>query len=137
MTQAILAADDAAHIRCLVQEQLKIETEEFQMMPAAPLEILSIGGIRLDSESHTVTSFGRPANLTPSEFDLLHALMATPGRVFSRSELLLKMESGEFENAERTVDVHIRNLRTKIEPAASKPIYIKTVFGIGYRFQLE
>jgi DNA-binding response OmpR family regulator len=99
-------------------------------------ETLSIGGICLDRASRTVTAFGRPASLTPAEFDLLHALMIDPGRAFSRSELLLELQDidSEIENAERTIDVHIRNLRTKIEPAASKPIYIKTVFGVGYRF---
>lgn len=97
-------------------------------------EILSIGGIRLDKESRTVKSFGRPASLTPSEFDLLYALMSAPGRVFSRSELLQKLQDTTFEGLERTIDVHIRNLRTKIEPNSSEPIYIETVFRTGYRF---
>jgi DNA-binding response OmpR family regulator len=102
--------------------------------PAADPEILSLGGIRLDVESRSVKSFGRPASLTPSEFDLLYALMSVPGRVFARSELLLKLQDTTFEGAERTIDVHIRNLRTKIEPNPSAPIYIETVFGVGYRF---
>jgi DNA-binding response OmpR family regulator len=97
-------------------------------------ETLSIGGIQLDKESRTVTSFGRPASLTPSEFDLLYILMSVPGRVFSRSELLLKLQGTTFEGVERTIDVHIRNLRTKVEPDPSSPIYIETVFGVGYRF---
>lgn len=97
-------------------------------------DILSIGGIHLEKETRTVKSFGRPVNLTPSEFDLLYALMLSPGRVFSRSELLLKLQGNTFEAVERTIDVHIRNLRTKIEPNSSQPIYIETVFGVGYRF---
>jgi DNA-binding response OmpR family regulator len=104
--------------------------------PAAEPEVLSIGGIHLDVESRTVKSFGRPVSLTPSEFDLLHVLMSAPGKVFSRSELLLKLQGTTFEGVERTIDVHIRNLRTKIEPNPSEPIYIETVFGVGYRFHV-
>ncbi len=104
--------------------------------PAAKPEIMSIGGIRLDKEERTVKSFGRPASLTPSEFDLLRVLMSAPGRVFSRSELLLNLKDTIFQGVERTIDVHIRNLRTKIEPNPSEPIYIETVFGAGYRFHI-
>ena len=100
-------------------------------------DTLSIGGIHLEKESRAVKSFGRPANLTPSEFDLLYALMSSPGKVFSRSELLLKLQGNTFEGTERSVDVHIRNLRTKIEPNPSDPIYIETVFGVGYKFHTE
>ncbi|MBI4730729.1 MAG: response regulator transcription factor [Chloroflexi bacterium] len=99
--------------------------------------VLTIGDIRLDQESHTVYVSSRPISLTPSEFDLLHILMSAPGRVFSRSELLLKSQGTSFENIERTIDVHIHNLRMKIEPNPSKPAYIETVFGIGYRFRSE
>jgi DNA-binding response OmpR family regulator len=102
--------------------------------PATAPEILSIGGIHLDVESRAVKTFGRPVSLTPSEFDLLHVLMSAPGRVFSRSELLLKLQGTTFEGVERTIDVHIRNLRTKIEQDPSNPQYIQTVFGVGYKF---
>lgn len=97
-------------------------------------ETLSVGGIQLNKNSRVVKSFGRPVSLTPSEFDLLYALISAPGKVFSRSDLLQKLQSNVFEGTERSVDVHIRNLRTKIEPSSSKPIYIETVFGAGYRF---
>ena len=73
-------------------------------------------------------------SLTPSEFDLLAILMASPGRVFSRAELLIQLQGTAFEGVERTIDVHIRNLRTKIEPDPGEPRYIETVFGVGYRF---
>jgi DNA-binding response OmpR family regulator len=72
--------------------------------------------------------------LTPSEFSLLATLMATPGRVFSRLELLDRLQGTAYEGYERTIDVHIRNLRSKIEPDAANPIYIETVYGAGYRF---
>ncbi len=105
--------------------------------PVAEADVLVLGGLRLDKESRTVSSGGRPVSLTPSEFDLLYTLMTARGRVFARSELLLKLQGTTFENVERTIDVHIRNLRAKIEPDSSKPIYIETVFGIGYRFHHE
>ena len=94
-----------------------------------------MGDLRLDREIRTVTVSGRPVSLTPSEFELLYLLMSAPGRVFPRSEFLLKLQGTTFEAVERTIDVHIRNLRTKIEPDPSKPEYIETVFGVGYRFR--
>ena len=95
---------------------------------------LEAGDLLVDIERRTVTADGRSVNLTPSEFSLLTALMRTPGRVFSRLELLDALPGEAFEGAERSVDVHIRNLRKKIEPDASNPHYIETVFGVGYRF---
>ncbi len=100
-------------------------------------DVLTLGGIRLDRESRIVTANGQPVALTPSEFDLLQVLMSAPGRVFSRADLLLKMQGNTFEGVERTIDVHVRNLRAKIESDPAKPVYIQTVFGVGYRFQAE
>jgi len=101
-----------------------------------PLEpdTLKIGSIQLDKDSRTVTVDNEPASLTPSEFDLLYVFMSAPGKVFSRSDLLLKLQGTTFEGVERTIDVHIRNLRTKIEQDPSDPQYIQTVFGVGYKF---
>ena len=95
---------------------------------------LHAADIVLDQAAHTVTVAERYVDLTPSEFDLLAVLMATPGRVFSRSELLDRLQGDAYEGYERTIDVHVRNLRTKMEPDPSKPRYIETVFGVGYRF---
>ena len=79
-----------------------------------------------------------PVELTPSEFQLLATLMAAPGRTYSRTELLDSLgESSFLEGFERTVDVHIHNLREKIEPKPSEPKYIETVYGAGYRFARE
>ncbi len=98
-------------------------------------DTLKIGSIHLDKSARTVTVDGVSASLTPSEFDLLNVLMSTSGRVFSRSELLLKLQGTTFEGVERTIDIHIRNLRTKIEKDPSNPEYIITVFGVGYKFK--
>ncbi len=105
--------------------------------PTASSAVLRVGGIALDKESHQVTVSGQPVRLTPSEFNLLAALMSAPGRVFSRLDLLEHLQGVAFEGAARTVDVHIRNLRTKIEPDPARPHYIETVFGVGYRFATE
>ena len=102
------------------------------------VEILRAANIILDIAGHIVEIQDRPVELTPSEFDLLAALMSAPGRSFSRAELLESLgESTFIEGYERTVDVHIHNLREKIEPDPSDPIYIETVYGTGYRFARE
>ncbi len=80
---------------------------------------------------------GSSVDLTPSEFDLLATFLSAPGRVFSRLELLDKLQGDAYEGFERTIDVHIRNLRTKIEPDPRNPRYIVTVYGIGYRLTAE
>lgn len=100
-------------------------------------DVLTIGDICLDRGSHNVIAHGKSISLTPSEFNLLDVLMSAPGRAFSRSELLLKLQGTTFENVERTIDVHVRNLRSKIEKNSSNPEYIETVFGVGYRFRQE
>jgi DNA-binding response OmpR family regulator len=76
-------------------------------------------------------------DLTPSEFDLLATFMAAPGRAFTRAELLDRLQGTSFEGVERTIDVHVRNLRSKIEPDPRQPRYIETVFGVGYRFHAD
>jgi two-component system alkaline phosphatase synthesis response regulator PhoP len=103
----------------------------------SPPEVLRVTGVTLDRGMHQVREGERTIELTPSEFELLATLMGAPGRVFSRAELLLAMQGATFEGVERTIDVHIRNLRAKLEPEPSKPRYIETVFGVGYRFAVD
>jgi DNA-binding response OmpR family regulator len=100
-------------------------------------DVLRVADITLDRSSRYVKVAERNVNLTPSEFDLLATLMASPGRAFSRQDLLMELQGAAFEGIERTIDVHVRNLRTKIEPEPAKPRYIETVFGIGYRFSVD
>lgn len=97
-------------------------------------DILREGDITLDRGGRIVMVREVPVDLTPSEFDLLATLMSSPGRAYSRLELLDRLQGSAYEGYERTIDVHIRNLRTKIEPDPAKPCYIETVYGIGYRF---
>jgi len=100
-------------------------------------DVLRAGDVVLDKKTHQVTVGTRQIELTPSEFDLLGIMMAAPGQVFSRGDLLERLKGNAFENVERTVDVHIRNLRAKVEPDPGDPQYVLTVFGVGYRFNPE
>ncbi len=101
-------------------------------------EILRVLDVSLDKMGHFVEVNDQPVDLTPSEFQLLATMMAAPGRTFSRTELLDSLgESSFLEGFERTVDVHIHNLREKIEAHPSEPNYIETVYGAGYRFARE
>jgi DNA-binding response OmpR family regulator len=96
-----------------------------------------VGPITLDRSTHSVTVDGEPADLTPTEFDVLDTLMSTPGRVYSRTDILETVQGVAFEAYERTVDAHVKNLRKKIEPDPSNPTYILTVRGVGYRLNPE
>jgi len=96
--------------------------------------LLTAADIVLDRESRVVTVGERTVDLTPSEFGLLEALMQKPGRVWSRNDLLDHVQGDSYEGYERTIDVHIRNLRTKIEADPKQPRYVETVYGAGYRF---
>jgi DNA-binding response OmpR family regulator len=100
-------------------------------------DILRAGQIYLDRAGRMILVGDQNVDLTPSEFDLLATMMAAPGRVFSRLELLDRLQGAAYEGYERTIDVHIRNLRTKIEPDPSNPRYIETVYGAGYRFAVQ
>lgn len=100
-------------------------------------DVLRAGNITLDREAHLVTVSDSVIDLTPSEFDLLSTLMATPGRAFSRLELLDRIQGTAYEGYERTIDVHVKNLRAKIEQDAHNPRYIETVYGVGYRFAAD
>jgi DNA-binding response OmpR family regulator len=104
---------------------------------ASSPEILRSGEVVLDKKTRLVTVGARRVELTPSEFDMLTILMTAPGQVFTRTNLLERLKGDLFENVERTVDVHIRNLRSKLEPDPANPQYILTVFGVGYRFNHE
>lgn len=97
-------------------------------------ERLVVGEVELDKSCRRVQVAGTEVRLTPTEFTLLTVLMAHPGRVYSRAQLLERLHDIAVEGVERTVDVHIRNLRSKIEPDGTAPRYVETVFGAGYRF---
>ena len=100
-------------------------------------EMLRYADITLDRDGHTIKVSEEYIDLTPSEFDLLATLMSAPGRAFSRLDLLDRIQGTAYEGYERTIDVHIKNLRAKIEPDPRSPRYIETVYGVGYRLARE
>jgi DNA-binding response OmpR family regulator len=97
-------------------------------------EVLHASSVTLDRTTRLVQVAERTVDLTPSEFDLLAAMLAAPGRVFSRLDLLDIIQGVRYEGYERTIDTHIKNLRAKIESDPRAPRYIETVYGVGYRF---
>lgn len=100
-----------------------------------PKEILHVGEVWLDTGEHTVKVRGQEVVLTPLEFDLLATLMRSPGRVFTREELAERLSDSGFAGINSTLNIHVRNLRKKIELNPSDPVWIETVFGVGYRFR--
>ncbi|MGN7763351.1 response regulator transcription factor [Paenibacillus sp. 22594] len=92
------------------------------------------GGLSIDAERHEVKVDGALAMLTPLEFKLLECLTRSPKRAFSRYELVNLIQGDDFDGFERTIDVHIKNLRQKIGDDPRRPRYIATVFGVGYKF---
>jgi DNA-binding response OmpR family regulator len=95
------------------------------------------GAISLDADRHEVTIDGRPVELTPKEFQILHQLIRYPSRVFSRDELLNRIWGESHAMEEHTLDVHIHSLRHKIEPDPAHPRFIVTVRGIGYKLKAD
>ena len=131
-----LGADDyvtkpfgMAELVARIRAVLRRAREDF-----SPMEVMRVGDVVLDRGGHIVTIGDRRVELTPTEFEILAILMAAPGQVFSRASMLEQLRGIMFENVERTIDVHIRNLRTKLENNPADPQHIVTVFGVGYRF---
>jgi DNA-binding response OmpR family regulator len=101
---------------------------------AGPSEIL-YGNLEVDFVRHEARVEGTSVHLTPKEFTLLEIMIKQPGRVFSRLELLELAFGFDYQGFERTVDVHVMNLRKKIETDPTQPRYVQTVYGIGYKFE--
>jgi DNA-binding response OmpR family regulator len=100
-----------------------------------PAELLRIGDVAVDETAHIATVRSCAIALTPIEFDLLATLMRNPGQVFTRTQLVDHLIDSGFTGLEQTLNVHVRNLRKKIEIDSDSPQYIETVFGVGYRFK--
>jgi len=96
--------------------------------------VIRASDIEIDLTRHRVSRAGSPIDLTPTEFALLAALARQPGRAYTRLQLLEAAQGEAYDGYERTIDAHIKNLRAKIEADPRKPLYIETVFGVGYRF---
>ena len=103
--------------------------------PVQPVNVMEINGMKVELDSRRVFVNGKELNLTAKEFDLLELLMAHPNKVYSRNELLDTIWGSTYPGDARTVDVHVRRLREKIEDNPGEPIYIHTKWGVGYFFK--
>jgi DNA-binding response OmpR family regulator len=115
--------------------RVRVVFRRIESYSAASPEIIRAGDLTLDVPRMRVTARERELEeLTPSEFALLAAMARSPGRVFTRAQLLDALHGVAFESYERAIDAHIKNIRHKIEPNPPEPRYILTVYGVGYRF---
>lgn len=96
---------------------------------------IAVGDLLVSFSRHEVTKAGRPVALTPTEFDLLGLMARNPYRAFTRLQLVEQVFGFDYAGMERTIDVHVMNLRRKIESDPAHPLRVKTVFGVGYRFE--
>jgi DNA-binding response OmpR family regulator len=96
--------------------------------------LITVGALTIDPLKHEVQLHGRSIDLTPSEFNILLAMASQPGRAFSRMDLLDAAQGESYEGYERSIDVHIKNLRQKLGDEPRTPTYILTVYGVGYKF---
>jgi DNA-binding response OmpR family regulator len=100
-------------------------------------EILRVGDLQIDLDQHSVMVLERNIELTPTEFDILVVLARQPKRVFTRMQIMEQAQGNAFEGYERTIDTHIKNIRLKLEPNPKTPTYIHTVFGVGYKVEMN
>ncbi|TFG46101.1 MAG: response regulator transcription factor, partial [Dehalococcoidia bacterium] len=111
------------------------EMTQHELPEAVSTTSLKLGDIALDSGRHRLTVAGQAVELTPREFELLNFLMTNRGQVFSRDSLLDRVWGHDYPGDTRTVDVHVRWLRQKIETDPSQPNHLLTVRGVGYKFE--
>jgi DNA-binding response OmpR family regulator len=123
-----------ARVRALLRRRQLIREEFERRDPANDRRTLTAGDLEIDTAGHTVLLRGEPVVLTPKEFALLETLVRNRGQVMPPGQLL-ELVWGYSDVDTRTVAVHIRTLRTKIEPDPSHPVHIETVRGVGYRFK--
>jgi DNA-binding response OmpR family regulator len=100
----------------------------------SPRERFEVGPVQLDVGSRTVAVRGEPVELTTAEFDLLHVLLASAGRVMSRDQLMQRLHGSSWSAFDRSIDVHVSRIRSKIERDVRRPELLKTVRGVGYQF---
>ena len=127
VTKPFNAREVIARVAALLRRQA------LDQRPQATPRILCVGGLRLDLDQRTLAVDGRAIELTRTEFSLLEALLDNPGYTLTRDELIERALGYAYEGMGRVLDTHIRNLRRKIEPDPNDPLYIRTVYGVGYR----
>ena len=114
-----------ARVRAVLRRMEKSTSDE---------EIFRVGKVRFDVPKMRLTIEETAIDLTPTEFALLLTLARQPGRIFTRSQLLDAIHGVAFESYERAIDAHIKNIRRKIEPDPREPMFVLTVYGVGYKF---
>ncbi|MFH5885190.1 response regulator transcription factor [Halalkalibaculum sp. DA3122] len=112
----------------------RVEVDKKEISAKVESQELKIGDLAIQPDKRKVIKSGEIISLTPKEFELLHLFAAHPGKAFSRDELLQEIWGYQFEGYDHTVNSHINRLRNKIEADPSEPMYLKTVWGVGYRF---
>lgn len=131
ITKPFSSSELIARIHALFR---RISADRSHSQATPPDDALTFAGLTIYPERHKVTRRGDSIHLTAKEFDLLLLFAQHPGRAFSRTELLTEVWGTQFDGYDHTVNTHINRLRGKIEPDPSDPTYIRTVWGVGYRF---
>lgn len=116
--------------------RIKAQLRRYQTYPSPPQpDVHTVGSLQVDVEKRQIWVEGRPIQLTPREFDIVALLVAHPGRVFSAEAIYQQVWGEPLFTSNNTVMVHIRNIREKIEASPRDPVYIKTVWGVGYKME--
>jgi two-component system, OmpR family, alkaline phosphatase synthesis response regulator PhoP len=131
MTKPFSPRELVARVKAILR---RVEALREQGIPGDPT-FLKVGDLEIDTEGYEVRKKGDPVDLTPKEFELLIHLAGHRGKVLSRDQLLNAVWDYDFIGDTRIVDVHVSHLREKVEEDSRNPIYIKTVRGIGYKFE--
>lgn len=116
-----------ARIRAVLRRRVEVDDE--------PLNVLEVGAVRMDVERHTVEVGGREIAMPLKEFELLELLLRNAGRVLTRGQLIDRVWGSDYFGDTKTLDVHIKRIRSKIEREPSDPVLLVTVRGLGYRFE--
>src|ERR671924_529584 len=127
VTKPYSARELIARVRAVLRR--RGETEEMQP------QVLEAGPVRMDVERHVVTVSGQEVSLPLKEFDLLEYLLRNVGRVLTRGQLIDRVWGADYVGDTKTLDVHVKRLRSKIEPDPAEPEYLVTVRGLGYKFE--
>ena len=131
MTKPYSARELIARIRAVLRRGTENSADDELLVG-----VLEAGPVRMDIDRHTVSVNGQPVTLPLKEFDLLEFLMRNAGRVLTRGQLIDRVWGADYVGDTKTLDVHVKRLRSKIEPDPSTPVHLLTVRGLGYKFEV-
>ncbi len=135
MTKPFSMRELMTRVKAMLRRVRMMREEMAAAVPLSASKVMTVRDFEIDPAQHRVLLKGTPLSLKPKEFDLLVFLAANPDQVFTREALIERVWGYSYEGDTRTVDVHVRGLREKIEEDSSAPRYIETVRGVGYRFR--